>query len=316
MPTICLSYRRSDSSAIGGRIYDHLVRHFGGDFVFMDVTGIPYGVDFRKRIQSEFAGAKVLVALIGPSWLGHKEGGSTRIQDRLDPVRTEIYTALASKLLVIPVLVDGANMPSSDDLPRNIREFAYLNAMRVDSGADFSVHIARLIALIDRSLGREVEAAPNAKSVESAAPLPLRQIPSSQGPDSPAKNPYAVLLTYFVSAVILLLLAHYLIEMKLDAKPLYVSIAATVVSASCGFLLFRIGFGAGQATLFGLAVSLVVVAGMLAIVGLVDRHQILPRNIAEWQETLELVVTITLATTTGNLLACYIPTALRRVRQF
>jgi hypothetical protein len=296
MPIICLSYRRSDSAAIGGRIYDHLVGHFGRDLVFMDVTGIPYGVDFRERIRREFEGAKVLVAIIGPAWLGHKDGGSTRIQERLDPIRAEIATALASKLMVIPVLVDGATMPAEEDLPPNIGRFAYLNAMRVDSGADFSVHIERLIAVIDASLGRVSAAAPNQKAV------------------APATTRLAALLPCFAATVIALLLAHYLIEMKLDLNPLYVSIAAVAFPAACGFLVFRIGLGAGAATLLGLAVSLVAVVGMLTIVGLVDKRQILPSNIVEWQEALELVVTITLATTVGNLLARHAPAALRRLR--
>jgi TIR domain len=318
MPIICLSYRRSDSSGIGGRIYDHLVSHFGAGSVFMDVSGIPYAEDFRKRIRIEFENAKVLVALIGPSWLGQRDDGPARIQERLDPIRIEIYTALTQNLLVVPVLVDNAQMPSPDDLPRNIKEFAYRNAMRVDSGADFPVHIGRLVAVIARSLGRESETAPNANAVDATTTLPSPQTRAASPRDlgSPARTPLSALLPYFASMVILLLLAHYLIVMKLDSNPLYVLIIGIVFPASCGFLLFRAGFGIGAAALLGLSVSLVVVAAILTLVGLIDRHQILPSNVAEWQETLEFVVSITLATAAGNLLACYLPTALRRLRQF
>ena len=147
-------------------------------------------------------------------------------------------------------------------------------------------------------------------------PAPQMRAASPGSLDSKAKTQHAVLLPYFVSTVILLLLAHYLIEMKLDFNPLYVRIAAIVFPAACGFLLFKIGFATGAATLLGLTVSLVVVAGMLTIVGLIDKHQILPSNVAEWQEALEFVVSITLATTGGNLLACYFPIAMRRLRQF
>ena len=40
MPRILISYRREDSAAYAGRIYDHLSQHFGAENVFMDVTTI------------------------------------------------------------------------------------------------------------------------------------------------------------------------------------------------------------------------------------------------------------------------------------
>src|ERR1700691_556226 len=108
MARICLSYRRSDSNAITGRIHDHLVQRYGADAVFMDIGGIPYGADFRTHIQDVFAGASVLIAVIGPEWLGQSAGGNMRIQQRVDPVRVEIQTALNQNIFLLPVLVDGA----------------------------------------------------------------------------------------------------------------------------------------------------------------------------------------------------------------
>ena len=51
MPTIILSYRRDDTGAIAGRIFDRLVGHYGADQVFMDIDSIPFGLDFREHIQ-------------------------------------------------------------------------------------------------------------------------------------------------------------------------------------------------------------------------------------------------------------------------
>jgi hypothetical protein len=47
MPTIAISYRREDTRWIVGRIFDHLVGHYGHDNIFMDIDGVPLGLDFR-----------------------------------------------------------------------------------------------------------------------------------------------------------------------------------------------------------------------------------------------------------------------------
>ena len=44
MPKIFISYRRSDSAAHAGRIYDRLEGHFGQGQVFMDVDTIHEGL--------------------------------------------------------------------------------------------------------------------------------------------------------------------------------------------------------------------------------------------------------------------------------
>jgi len=41
MANIIISYRRSDSAAIAGRIRDRLAEHYGADAVFMDIDSIP-----------------------------------------------------------------------------------------------------------------------------------------------------------------------------------------------------------------------------------------------------------------------------------
>ncbi|MEM9267240.1 MAG: hypothetical protein AAGA46_17120 [Cyanobacteria bacterium P01_F01_bin.13] len=42
--SIFISYRRSDSIAETGRIYDRLATEFGRDRVFKDVDSIPFGL--------------------------------------------------------------------------------------------------------------------------------------------------------------------------------------------------------------------------------------------------------------------------------
>jgi len=151
MSKIIVSYRRSDSQAIAGRIVDRLTDHFGPDAVFMDVDSIPFGVDFRDHIHSVLSQSDVLLAIVGPNWLGTDAKRHRRIDDEDDPVRVEIETALTQKLLVIPVLVNDAKMPKASTLPDALHNFSFLNAAPIDAGRDFRPHVDRLIRSIEKA---------------------------------------------------------------------------------------------------------------------------------------------------------------------
>jgi hypothetical protein len=127
MAKIVVSYRRADTAAIAGRIFDRLSSHYGDDSVFMDVDNIPFGIDFRQHIKGVLETSDILVAVVGPHWIGGS-GDRGRIQDAADPVRVEVETALARGMPVIPVLVDGARMPSPSDLPETLQPFALTSA--------------------------------------------------------------------------------------------------------------------------------------------------------------------------------------------
>jgi len=47
MPKIAISYRRADSEAMTGRIFDRLIAHYGKEAIFRDIDDIPPGIDFR-----------------------------------------------------------------------------------------------------------------------------------------------------------------------------------------------------------------------------------------------------------------------------
>lgn len=65
MGKIFINYRRADSQAWAGRIYDHLVPHFGEEAIFMDVSDIDAGLDFVKVLKNAVHACDVLVVLIG-----------------------------------------------------------------------------------------------------------------------------------------------------------------------------------------------------------------------------------------------------------
>lgn len=152
MPKIILSYRRSDSDAISGRIRDRLVRDYGENSVFMDIDSIPFGTDFRQHIQDAILKNDLLLAVVGPNWLGMNDNGPARIHEELDFVRIEVETAMKADIPVIPLLVNGAAMPKPEDLPASVKDFAFHNAATIDSGRDFHQHMDRLVRSINRSI--------------------------------------------------------------------------------------------------------------------------------------------------------------------
>jgi len=151
---IAISYRREDSTPVAGRLHDRLRAEFGKENVFMDFDSIPYGVDFREHIHSTLQRADIVVAVVGPGWLGVQKEMSRRIDDPSDFVRLEIAGALQRGIPVIPVLVDDTPMPKPDMLPPDMQTFAFRNALILDTGIDFHHHADRLVAGIRQLLER------------------------------------------------------------------------------------------------------------------------------------------------------------------
>lgn len=67
---IFISYRRADTAALVEGLRDHLIADVNGSTVFLDSHAIPPGDDFPEKIAREIDEADVVVALIGPDWLG------------------------------------------------------------------------------------------------------------------------------------------------------------------------------------------------------------------------------------------------------
>jgi TIR domain len=162
---IAISYRRDDSAAITGRIFDRLVARYGADTVFRDVDNIPLGIDFREHINSILAQTDITLVVVGKRWFGPLPRRRRRIDDPADPVRVEVETALRNGMPVVPLLVEGGAMPNVDQLPDSLREFVYRNGLEIDSGRDFDQHIERLIRSMEPILARR------AKEPEEAAQL-------------------------------------------------------------------------------------------------------------------------------------------------
>src|SRR6516165_4969742 len=147
---IFINYRRDDSSASAGRLYDRLAARFPKDQIFIDVDNLDPGVDFVEAIEQSVGACDVLIAVIGRRWLISSEAeGSRRLDNPDDFVRLEIATALKRNIRVIPVLVDDASMPRASDLPDDLKALVRRNAVEV-SYTRFRADSERLIVALER----------------------------------------------------------------------------------------------------------------------------------------------------------------------
>jgi len=147
-PRIFISYRRSDSAAIVGHIYERLAARYKTESVFRDINNMPLGKNFYDHIKEELSGCDVVLVVIGPQWLAIDAQGQSRIQQSDDPVRLEVEAALQSGATVIPVMVEDAAIPKSTDLPERLKTFPALAGTRINV-EDFDTHLERLMQSID-----------------------------------------------------------------------------------------------------------------------------------------------------------------------
>ncbi|MGH6706837.1 MAG: toll/interleukin-1 receptor domain-containing protein [Sphingomicrobium sp.] len=186
--TIILSYRRDDSAGVTGRIFDRLAQEFGADRVFMDIDSMPAGVDFHDHLQAILANCGALLVVIGKSWRAQRKGQPSRIMDPDDWVRIEVETALQREITVIPLLIDGAVMPSRDQLPESLWPLLRRNALPIDSGRDFHAQLSRLT----RDLRLQIDpkaVQPGVTAVSLAPPTA-----SAQSPNWPAIGRWLLIL--------------------------------------------------------------------------------------------------------------------------
>lgn len=153
MKGIFISYRRQDSQSAAGRLADHLRDHLPAVRIFRDVETIEPGVDFVEAIDRALRSCGVLLAVIGPRWLNVVDAaGRRRLDEADDFIRLEIVSALGnSKVRVIPVLVEGAEMPAADQLPDDLKPLARRNAIELtDKRWEFDV--SKLLETVTKAL--------------------------------------------------------------------------------------------------------------------------------------------------------------------
>lgn len=157
MRGIFISYRREDTEGQAGRLFASLAARFGKNAVFMDVAAIEPGRDFRRAIEEHVSSCGVVLVLIGKDWVdARNQKGERRLDDPNDFVRLETAAALKRDIPVVPVLLKGAGMPTAGQLPKDLQELAYRNAVELTHTrweSDAEVLITALLPYVQTGSG-------------------------------------------------------------------------------------------------------------------------------------------------------------------
>jgi len=145
MPKIFISYRRSDSQHITDHIATYLTNTFDEQSIYKDAD-IQGGANWRGWIREKTATCDVMLVVIGPDWLDELQERQKSEAD--DWVKYEVATGLDRGIQVIPLLVKGASMPTSADLPDELKGLSARNALPVRGGSDFDNDMKRVISAI------------------------------------------------------------------------------------------------------------------------------------------------------------------------
>jgi TIR domain len=192
-PRVFICYRREDTAAHAGRLYDAMVNRFGERNVFMDVDLAP-GVDFVERITEVVSACQVLIVVMGPHWATvEDEDGDVRIADPEDFVRLEVETALRRPdVTPIPVLVSEARMPKREALPPELQPLTRRNALEM-SNSRWGYDVDRLNDTLDElltDLTRSRENVAPRVAAPEAGPTPAAEPPTpTPGPPTPTPVP-------------------------------------------------------------------------------------------------------------------------------
>ena len=133
MAAVFISYRRADTRWAALALSYHINIAFPKIDLFHDISSIRPGADFIDAIEEAVGKCQVLLALVGPHWLTATNAkGERRLESPEDFVRFDIAEALKRDIVVLPVLIGGAQMPAADDLPTPLKRFPRRNGLNVN----------------------------------------------------------------------------------------------------------------------------------------------------------------------------------------
>jgi hypothetical protein len=275
---VFLCYRRDDSAAFAGRVQDRLDQELGRDLLFMDVDAIPLGVNFVTALHEAVAKCEVLLAVIGPNWLeARDEAGARRLDDPNDFVRIEIGAALQRSIPVIPILLDGANVPRANQLPEDLKELAmrnWLEVRHVSFHSDLDKLVRNLKARLgkaDADKGQTWKEDVRRASAERGAQLRAQLEQRPQPPVKPWLLPAIGAIAASLPAALLTVIDSY--------YPVYIALVVEALyGGAAGMLVPR--FGILKAIAIPIIPGAVLAFVLLAAIGLVqepiglDVHQL------------------------------------------
>jgi hypothetical protein len=148
---VFISYRRSDAQVAVEHLIPRLIEQFGPGQIYRDLDSNRPGFDFAQEIDEALNTSAVVLVFIGAQWVTATDKvGRRRLDDPDDVTRREVEQALRNEKLVIPVLVDSAEMPPETELPPSLRPLVKSHAIRLRS-TDWNYDAERIIEHLERN---------------------------------------------------------------------------------------------------------------------------------------------------------------------
>lgn len=149
---IFINYRRSDSGGYTAPLHDRLTTEFGAGLVFRDDTGLRGGNELLPSLYEKLDASAVVLVVIGPRWT-EALAQAERRKER-DYVRLEIERASTRGKKILTVLVDGANLPPRDSLPKSLWVLFDNVAVEI-TNANYSRDVDGLIEAIKEEMSND-----------------------------------------------------------------------------------------------------------------------------------------------------------------
>jgi len=149
MSKIFILYRPGESDEASIAIHKALSERFGNKCFLLGSDPAQYqtaGLNAQNIIEAR----SVFLVVIGPHWLASADQhGDQQVFEPIDPIRQILSRTLTTpQTLVMPVIVEGAAMPASQDLPPDLAQLVYRNAATVRRGVALDQDIDRIFRSI------------------------------------------------------------------------------------------------------------------------------------------------------------------------
>ena len=186
---IFISYRRGETSGQARAVQERLAGRFGRAQVFMDVDSILPGADFVAKIQEAIDTCAVVLALIGRDWALTTSMQDARVPPVNDYVFTELETAIAKGVPIIPILVERTPMPEESTLPGALQALARRNALELENSR-WEYDVGRLTTAVESFMQAPAQRPPPPPPSPGPVVLPNVAIPAPQTNLYPAPAPW------------------------------------------------------------------------------------------------------------------------------
>lgn len=146
MIRIFISYRRTQTFVVD-RIHERICAEFRPESVFLDRPDFKPGVNFPERTRQALDTAKIVLVIIDPTWASVQDPVTLerRLTREDDWVRIEVESGLKGDKIVIPVLIEGAEMPTAVQLPESIADLRSRQSIEIH-GHYFAEDMNKLVA--------------------------------------------------------------------------------------------------------------------------------------------------------------------------